>query len=128
MMPRRGRLCKVLEDLSGHSIRGGSAFRGDSMTTEKMVRAALLFALSASSALGQETRGRVQGTVADSSGAVVPGASVVLSNDNTGIAVTRTSKSDGGYLFDYVDPGSYTVTVTLAGFNTAVQKNVRVQQ
>jgi hypothetical protein len=76
----------------------------------------------------QETRGRVQGTVSDSSGAIVPGASVVLANDDTGIATTRTSNREGGYLFDYVDPGRYTLTVTLAGFNTAVQKNVRVQQ
>ncbi len=97
-------------------------------TAKTVVRAALLLALVAASAHAQETRGRVQGTVADSSGGIVPGASVVLSNDNTGIAVTRTSNREGGYLFDYVDPGTYTLTVTLTGFNTAVQKNIRVQQ
>jgi hypothetical protein len=98
------------------------------MTTSQPIRVALLLALFATAAQAQESRGRVQGAVADTTGAVLPGASVVLQNDNTGVAATRTTNRDGRYLFDYVDPGAYTVTVTLAGFNTAIQKNVRVQQ
>ena len=98
------------------------------MVRTRTCRAALLVALAAVTAQAQESRGRVQGVVADTQDAVIPGASVVLQNDNTGVAVTRTTNRDGRYLFDYVDPGTYTVTVTLTGFSTAVQKNVRVQQ
>ena len=98
------------------------------MTTSQPIRVALLLTLFAITAQAQESRGRVQGAVADATGAVLPGASVVLQNDNTGVAATRTTNRDGRYLFDYVDPGAYTVTVTLAGFNTAIQKNVRVEQ
>jgi len=94
----------------------------------KSCLSALLVVSVSAAAYAQETRGRVQGVVADSTGAVVPGASVVLQSDTTGIATTRTANRDGRYLFDYVDPGTYTLTVTLTGFNTAVQKNVRVQQ
>jgi hypothetical protein len=98
------------------------------MKTTRTCLAALLLALSALSAQAQETRGRVQGVVADTQGGVMPGASVVLQNDGTTVATTRTTNRDGRYLFDYVDPGTYTITVTISGFNTAVHKNVKVQQ
>jgi hypothetical protein len=76
----------------------------------------------------QEFRGRVQGLVSDTSGGVIPGATAVLKNDGTGVGITRLTSSTGRYLFDYVDPGTYTLTVTLPGFRTAVQKNIPVQQ
>lgn len=85
-------------------------------------------ALVAATAHAQDSRGRVQGLVSDTSGAIVPGASVVLTNDATGIAATRTTNADGRYLFDYVDPGTYTLAVSLAGFSTSIQKNVLAQQ
>jgi hypothetical protein len=99
-----------------------------SPATRRAVAALLAAVLTSSSLAAQESRGRVQGLVSDSSGAVVPGASVVLANDHTGVESTQTSSRDGRFLFDYVDPGTYTVTVTLAGFSTAIQKNVVVQQ
>jgi Carboxypeptidase regulatory-like domain len=99
------------------------------MLIAKTMRVALALALvGAAVAHAQESRGRVQGAVADSTGATVPGATAILTNDNTGIAVTRTTNRDGRYLFDYVDPGTYTLSVTLTGFSTGVQKNIRVQQ
>ncbi|MGE5124904.1 MAG: carboxypeptidase regulatory-like domain-containing protein, partial [Betaproteobacteria bacterium] len=90
--------------------------------------ALLAVALGAGPAAAQESRGRVQGLVTDTSGAIVPGASVVLTNDGTQVAVTRVTNRDGRYLFDYVDPASYTIKVELAGFKTTIQQNVRVQQ
>ena len=83
--------------------------------------------LVATPALGQEYRGRVQGTLTDETQLAVPGAQVTLKNDATGVAVTRTTGQEGRYLFDYVDPGTYTVTVELSGFATVVQRNVVVQ-
>jgi hypothetical protein len=84
--------------------------------------------LIATAAFAQEFRGRIQGMVSDPSGGVVQNAKVVLKNDNTGVQVTRTSNRDGRYLFDYVDPGYYSVTVEQTGFKTKVQKNILVQQ
>ena len=78
--------------------------------------------------LAQDPRGRVQGTIIDATGGAVPGASVTLENDATGIAVTRQSGDNGRYLFYLVDPGTYTLTAKRSGFNTVVQKNVRVYQ
>lgn len=76
----------------------------------------------------QDTRGRVQGTIVDTTGGALPGVSVTLANDATGISVTRETGATGHYFFDQVDPGTYSVTAVLSGFGTVVQKNVRVSQ
>src|ERR671911_2489830 len=93
----------------------------------RWVCALLAALLIATPALGQEYRGRVQGTLTDETQLAVPGAQVTLKNDATGVAVTRTTGPEGRYLFDYVDPGTYTLTAELSGFATVVQRNVLVQ-
>jgi hypothetical protein len=91
-----------------------------------MPRVLLLFALAVS-AFAQDTRARVQGIVKDPSGAVVAGANVTLANDNTGVRAQQTTNQSGQYLFDFVLPGTYTVTVEMTGFREFVQKGVLVQ-
>jgi hypothetical protein len=86
----------------------------------------LLLALAVSLA-AQETRGRVQGDVHDPSGALVAGASVTLSNDDSGVRATKSTGETGHYMFDMVVPGHYTVTVEAAGFKAFVQKNVLIE-
>ena len=88
---------------------------------------ALIVAL-AMPAGAQDYRARVQGVVVDSSGGALPGVNVTLKNDNTGIEVVRQSDAEGHYLFDFVDPGTYTVLAELEGFKKAEQRNVRVVQ
>ena len=75
----------------------------------------------------QETRGRVQGNVRDPSGAVVAGANVTLTNDDTGVSAVKSTNETGHYLFDMVVPGHYTITVAAAGFKAFVQKNILVE-
>ena len=93
----------------------------------RWILAFLALVLISASLSGQEYRGRVQGSLADDQQLAVPGASVTLRNDATGVAVTRTTGQEGRYLFDYVDPGTYTLTAELTGFATVVQRNVLVQ-
>ena len=81
----------------------------------------LLF-FSSSMALAQDTRGKVQGMVSDPSNAVVAGATVTLRNDNTGVQAQKATDEYGKYLFDYVLPGDYTVTVELSGFKQFVRE------
>ena len=76
----------------------------------------------------QDYRGRVQGSVSDSSSGALPGATVVLTHDATAVAVTRVADTEGRFIFDFVEPGVYTVTAELQGFKKAEQKNVRVAQ
>ncbi len=70
-----------------------------------IVGALILLALPASA---QDYRARVQGKVIDSSQAVLPGVTVTLSNDATGVVVTRATDPAGRFLFDFVEPGTYT--------------------
>jgi hypothetical protein len=75
----------------------------------------------------QTFRARVQGLVTDETKSAVAGASVTLQNINTGVKDTRKTTETGLYLFDNVDPGSYSVIVEMPGFSKFTQENVFVQ-
>jgi outer membrane receptor protein involved in Fe transport len=64
----------------------------------------------------QLTRGTILGTVQDPSGAVVPNATVKITNAQTNIERSTTSNSEGFYRFAGVDPGTYDVTFMAGGF------------
>lgn len=90
-----------------------------------IVLCALLCAL-ASTAWGQAVSGSVVGTVTDTSGASVPGAKVVLTAVNTGIARTATSNQDGNYSFTNVEAGVFRVEVEMTGFRKAIRSGIDV--
>jgi hypothetical protein len=75
----------------------------------------------------QDYRARLQGIVTDSSDAAVVGATVTIRNNGTGVSTTRPTGANGAYLFDNVEPGSYTVTTEFTGFARQVQENLLVQ-
>ena len=83
--------------------------------------------LALSAAWAQDSRGKIQGRVIDASDAVIVGAAVTLLNNNTGVSANAQTSANGQYIFDFVSPGTYSVTVELAGFNKFVQKNITVQ-
>lgn len=78
------------------------------------------------SGMAQSTRGTLAGTVMDSTGALVPNASVVATNETTGVKSTTTSTSSGDYRFPELALGAYTVTVTAPGFQVASATGVTV--
>ena len=88
--------------------------------------AVLAFAFTLPVAIQAQTKGSLSGTVTDATGAVVPGASVTLSNAATGTSVKTTTGDNGVFNFTAVDPGTYTVTVENAGFKKAVANNIVV--
>ena len=90
-----------------------------------LVLPALLFTLALPA---QEFRGRIQGTVVDSSGGTVPGATVTLLNTGTAVSATRQTNETGQYIFDLISPGTYTVTAEMAGFTKVQQKGITLQQ
>lgn len=63
-----------------------------------------------------QSSGSITGTIRDKTEAVIPGAQVVLSNPATGLKRTTESNSDGNFLVAALDAGTYTLTVTAAGF------------
>jgi len=68
----------------------------------------------------------VLGTIRDTSGAVLPGATVSLLNLATGVELTKTSDAQGNYEFFTVRPGVYRITADLSGFAKAVADGVKV--
>ncbi|HET6220322.1 MAG TPA: TonB-dependent receptor [Acidobacteriaceae bacterium] len=71
-------------------------------------------------AAGQGVSGRLQGTIQDPSGAVITGAHVVVTNQDTGQSVALTSNDQGTYLADLLSPGTYRVEVDAPGFQKVV--------
>ncbi len=69
----------------------------------------------------------VTGTVVDASGAIVPGATVVLTDPATNRTQETVTDTSGHYAFGGVLPGTYEVTVALTGFSTARMPNVAVE-
>lgn len=74
----------------------------------------------------QDYRGKVQGIVTDPSQGAVANAKVTLKNINTGIETIRETDATGRYLFDFVQPGVYAVSVEATGFRKFDQDNVTV--
>jgi hypothetical protein len=72
---------------------------------------AVLF-VSLGVALGQTVQGVITGAVSDPSGAVIPKATVTITNEGTGISQTDTTGTDGLYRFPLVPLGTYTVKVS----------------
>ena len=75
--------------------------------------------LCAAVATAQTTLGRVSGSVLDSSGGALPGATVTITNENTHQVDTTVSGDNGSYVFPQVPAGSYKVEFTLQGFKAA---------
>jgi hypothetical protein len=83
-------------------------------------------ALGTQSAPAQTVTGSIYGTVRDASGAVVPGATVVTTNVDTGLSQTAKSNSSGEFLFPALDPGNYKVATSVTGFESVTQTDVRL--
>lgn len=87
----------------------------------------LLLAMAVSApAFAQSGATTLAGVVVDSQGAVIPGADVIVKNNATGASVTAVSDSAGRFSIPSVNPGVYTVTVSLMGFKTFVAPDVQV--
>ncbi|MEZ5352530.1 MAG: carboxypeptidase-like regulatory domain-containing protein [Bryobacteraceae bacterium] len=78
------------------------------------------------SALAQSS-GTIQGVVSDNSGAVIPGASVVVTNVDTGVTNTSTTNAIGFYTVPALNPGRYTVNCTAQGFAPKEFSDLRLE-
>ncbi|MCU0250938.1 MAG: TonB-dependent receptor [Vicinamibacterales bacterium] len=88
----------------------------------------LLVALALPASLdAQETRGRIIGRVTDATKGAIPGATVTVTDPARNTTVVSTTNDTGLFQVNYVLPGTYTVTVELAGFKKWVQQNVVLQ-
>ena len=86
-----------------------------------------LLSLAPPAADAQVTTADLVGTIRDTSGAVVPGATVSLTNDATGVKRTATTGEGGTYIFTAVPPGVYKLTAELTGFRKVERTGVELQ-
>src|ERR1700688_2742406 len=86
----------------------------------------LLFivALNAGAAFSQQVTGTILGRVTDTTGSVVPGATIQIQNPDTGLTRTEQADSDGRYFSSNLPLGSYMVTVQKQGFKTLVRNGI----
>jgi outer membrane receptor protein involved in Fe transport len=75
----------------------------------------------------QTFRGTILGTVTDSSGAAIGGATVTVKNVDTGLTRTVTTSDDGSYAAPELPIGNYSVTVEKSGFKSGVVSGIRVE-
>src|SRR5690348_8315714 len=75
-------------------------------------------------ALAQIDRGAIVGRVTDASGAIVPKATVVVTNKDTGVAVTTSTNEAGEYQVLALIPGRYSVRVSSQGFDSVLRDNL----
>lgn len=88
------------------------------------MRGILLCLILATSAFAQSSNATLGGTVADASGALIPGVTIMATNTGTGIETTVITNETGAYQFAALQPGTYKVTAELAGFQTGTYNNV----
>jgi carboxypeptidase family protein len=89
--------------------------------------AVLLMALISTPGLAQGTAtSAITGVVVDSGGGFVPGATITVKSDSTGAESTAISAGNGSFTVPALNVGTYTVTVALQGFKTAILKGVTV--
>jgi hypothetical protein len=68
--------------------------------------------------LAQETRASLSGIVSDTTGSVVPGTSLKLTNVGTGVTLSTLANEAGLYRFLFLDPGKYRLVAAASGFKT----------
>ncbi len=92
---------------------------------KKFLFTLLTLCLFTAGVLAQSTSGRLAGTVAGPDG-VLPGASVVVKDNQTGKEQTQTANDSGSFLFPQLEVGTYTVTIKAPNFKTYVATDLKI--
>jgi hypothetical protein len=98
------------------------------MTKYQRIAATLLVLLLGSINGFGQVNAVLSGTVSDASGALIPGVEVTAKNVNTGISDTKITNETGNFVFPSLQPGTYTLSASLAGFQNATYNNVVLGQ
>jgi hypothetical protein len=77
-------------------------------------------------ARAQAVSATLLGTVTDSTGALVPGAGITVTEVNTGVSRTASTTSAGVYTIPYLSPGRYKVEIAAAGFKKFIRENIEL--
>jgi len=92
----------------------------------RLVKAVVFTVICSVAICAQSNKGGISGTVFDPNGAVVPGATVVITDLGTQKVVTLTTSESGAYSATSLDPVTYSVRVEATGFKKAIIEKVKV--
>ncbi len=92
----------------------------------KIFRLSVLSILLSALVYAQTNRGGISGTVTDPSGAVVPGARVIITNIGTNQTIQLATSAEGTYSIASLEPVAYRVTVEAPGFKRTVLARIKV--
>jgi Carboxypeptidase regulatory-like domain len=95
-------------------------------SVQTIILGALILSLTTLTLFGQTERGAIIGTITDSQGAVVSGASVTIIALATSVSQSFKTNSEGFYEAPFLSPGIYKVSATASGFSTSFNKSVEV--
>src|SRR5262245_3831689 len=76
--------------------------------------------------LAQESTAELRGRVVDAQSAPVPGATLIITNQNTGTTRQAVSNADGTYFITAISPGVYALEATLSGFSKFSRPDIRL--
>jgi len=97
------------------------------MSPSRLILAAAFIAVLLSSTVSAQTfRGGISGSIADPSGAAIPGASVQLVSEATGLSRSQETTGTGDFTFSDLPVGFYTITISKQGFQTRKLEKVEV--
>jgi len=94
------------------------------MVLSRMARMAVLTVLLPAAALAQTGSGTISGVVKDATGGALPGASVKVVNEDTGVSVETVTNEEGVYRVPALVPGTYRMETSLDGFTAAVRRPI----
>src|SRR6476659_4544434 len=95
------------------------------VSSKRAILIALILAITASLAFAQSDLGAISGFVKDPSGSTVPGAKVTAKN-TSGLERQATTSDAGYYIITNIPPGTYTISVEMAGFKKFETSNAKL--
>jgi carboxypeptidase family protein/TonB-dependent receptor-like protein len=94
--------------------------------TTRLIALLVILSAIASTAQAQVLYASIVGNVKDNTGGVLPGATVVITHNETKAIRETVTDANGAYRFSTVQPGTYTVVATMSGFQKVTRTNVEV--
>jgi Carboxypeptidase regulatory-like domain/TonB dependent receptor len=94
--------------------------------TPRTALVVFLLCFSCAQGWSQQATAQITGLVTDASNAGVPGATITITNVDTGVSSTTTSNESGNYVFPVLNPGKYNIVVSKTGFDEVTRSGIEL--
>ena len=108
-------------------MKGTRQTRSSAIRSGVILAALLLSILIFKPLRAQESRATLEGRVTDQQGAIIPQAAVVVTSEQTGVKQQTTTNDQGAWTLNFLNPGAYTITISVPNFKTFERRGVTLQ-